>query len=66
MTVFGPDYGYCPAGRTVMIARFSSNYEYWTKLKTERPADYRKAKKELIEEMVGDSGSKISGVGAAR
>lgn len=53
ITVFGPDSGFCPAGRTVMIVRFSSNYEYWTKLKNERPADYRKAKKELIEEIVG-------------
>jgi phytoene dehydrogenase-like protein len=53
VTVFGPDYGYCAAGKTVMIARFSSNYEYWTKLKNQRPADYRQAKKELIEEIVG-------------
>jgi phytoene dehydrogenase-like protein len=53
VTVFGPDYGYCAAGKTVMIARFSSSYEYWTKLKNQRPADYRQAKKDLIEEMVG-------------
>jgi phytoene dehydrogenase-like protein len=53
VTVFGPDYGYCAAGKTVMIARFSSSYEYWTKLKNQRPADYRQAKKDLIEEIVG-------------
>jgi phytoene dehydrogenase-like protein len=53
VTVFGPDSGFCPAGRTVMIARFSSNYEYWTQLKNQRPADYRKAKKELLDEITG-------------
>jgi phytoene dehydrogenase-like protein len=62
VTVFGPDYSYCPAGRTVMIARFSSHYEHWTRLKNERPADYRKAKKELIDEIVGILDQRFPGV----
>jgi phytoene dehydrogenase-like protein len=59
---FGPDSGLCPAGKTVMIVRLSSNYEYWSNLRNHHPDDYQKAKKELIREVVGVLNQRFPGL----
>jgi phytoene dehydrogenase-like protein len=52
ISVYGADSGFCPAGKTVVIVRFSSGYEYWTNLKNQHSAEYRKAKAHLLQELV--------------
>jgi phytoene dehydrogenase-like protein len=51
--VFGPDWGFSPPGKTVMIVRLFTRYEYWANLKQHHPKDYGKAKENLIREIVG-------------
>jgi phytoene dehydrogenase-like protein len=52
VSVFGPDSGFCPEGKSVMIVRFPSGYKYWRELKDQRPGDYKKAKARMIQDIV--------------
>jgi phytoene dehydrogenase-like protein len=62
--VFGADSGLCPAGKTIMLVRMFSRYEYWANLREQRPADYTEAKENLIREIVGILDRRFPGVAA--
>jgi len=62
--VFGPDSGFCPAGKTVMIVRLFTRYPYWADLKHHHPNDYGKAKEDLIREIAGILDRRFPGVAA--
>ena len=51
VSVYGPDSGFCGEGKSVMIVRFATRYDYWVKLKNNSPAEYRKAKLRLVQEL---------------
>jgi len=50
---FGADSGLCPAGKTIIIVRFSGRYEHWADLRQHQPADYAQAKQRLLQEIIG-------------
>jgi phytoene dehydrogenase-like protein len=52
VSVFGPDSQFCPPGKSVMLIRFATRYEYWNRLKTDHPAEYRKEKTRLMDRIV--------------
>jgi len=60
--VFGDDSGFCPAGKTVMIVRLFTRFDYWARLRDERPADYTEAKENLIRDLVGILDQRFPGV----
>jgi phytoene dehydrogenase-like protein len=62
VTVFGADSGFCPAGKTVMIVRLFTRFDYWAKLRDERPAEYTEAKEDLLRALVGVLDQRFSGV----
>jgi phytoene dehydrogenase-like protein len=62
VSMFGPDSGFCPAGRTVVIARFPGSYKYWANLKHHRPTGYQEAKKELLREVIGALDQRFPGL----
>jgi phytoene dehydrogenase-like protein len=53
VAVFGCDSGLCPAGKSILIVRFSGNFHYWAKLKQDQPDDYAQAKQKLLQEVIG-------------
>ena len=53
VTVSGADSGFCPAGKTVMIVRLFTRFDYWAKLRDQRPADYTEAKERLLSDIIG-------------
>jgi phytoene dehydrogenase-like protein len=52
VSVYGHDSGFCQPGKSVMIVRFATRYDYWVKLKNETPGEYRKAKLRLVHDLV--------------
>jgi hypothetical protein len=60
--VFGADSGFCPAGKTVMIVRLFTRFEYWANLRDRRPEDYTAAKEALIRDIVGILDQRFPGV----
>jgi phytoene dehydrogenase-like protein len=50
--VFGCESGFCPPDKSVIIVRFPTRYDYWSRLKKEHPSDYRKAKLRLLHEII--------------
>jgi phytoene dehydrogenase-like protein len=52
VSVFGVDSQFCPPGKSVMLVRFATRYEYWNRLKSEHPAEYRKEKADLIQRLI--------------
>ena len=60
--VFGADSGFCPAGKTVMIVRLFTRFEYWANLRNRRPEDYTAAKEALIRDIVGILDQRFPGV----
>ena len=62
--IFAADSGLCPAGKTIMLVRMFSRYEYWAHLREQRPADYTEAKESLIREIVGILDQRFPGVAA--
>ncbi len=62
VAVFGSDSGLCPAGKTIMIVRFSGSYEHWANLRNHRPEDYAKAKQGVLQEIVSILDRKFPGV----
>lgn len=59
---FGADSGLCPAGKTIIIVRFSSRYDHWADLRKRRPGDYAKAKQRLLQEIIGILDQRFAGV----
>jgi phytoene dehydrogenase-like protein len=53
VAVFGCDSGLCPAGKSILIARFAGSFDYWAKLKQHQPDDYAQAKQKLLQEVIG-------------
>ena len=62
--IFAADSGLCPQGKTIMLVRMFSRYEYWSRLRDERPADYTEAKEKLLRELVGILDQRFPGVAA--
>jgi len=60
--VFGAESGFCPAGKTVMIVRLFTRFDYWAKLRDERPAEYTEAKDALMRDIVGSLDRRFPGV----
>ena len=60
--VFGADSGFCPPGKSVMIVRFFTRYEYWAQLRDERPGEYTEAKERLLRDIVGILDQRFPGV----
>jgi len=65
LCVMGEDCQLCPPGKTVVLARFASSFQYWAKLKAERPADYRAQKKQLLEAVIRLVDQRFPGVASA-
>ncbi len=53
VAVFGSDSGLCPAGKSILIVRFAGSFDYWAKLREQRPDDYAQAKQRLLQEIIG-------------
>jgi phytoene dehydrogenase-like protein len=49
---FGSDSGLCPAGKTILIVRFSGHCQYWADLRKRSPDDYTRAKDRLLRDVV--------------
>ena len=49
---FGADSALCPAGKTILIVRFSGHYHYWAELRQRSPDDYAKEKDRLLRDVV--------------
>lgn len=64
VSVFDADSGLCPEGKTVMTVRAASRFDYWSRLKQENPANYRKEKKALMKEVIGILDAKFPGLAA--
>lgn len=62
VSVHGPQSGFCPAGKTVMIVRLFTRYEYWVDLKHHHPNDYVKAKENIVREIAGILDRRFPGV----
>jgi phytoene dehydrogenase-like protein len=62
VAVFGADSELCPAGKSIMIVRFSGHHEYWTRLKAQRIEAYREAKKGLLKEIIAVLEQRFPGV----
>ena len=62
VSIFRADSGLCPDGKTIMLVRMFSRFEYWSRLREERPADYTEAKENLIREIVGILDQRFPGV----
>jgi phytoene dehydrogenase-like protein len=60
--IFGANSGLCPEGTTIMLVRMFSRFQYWSKLRDERPADYTQAKENLIGAVVGILDGRFPGV----
>jgi len=43
----------CPAGKSILVARFAGNFNYWADLKRSRPGNYAQAKQALLREIIG-------------
>ena len=62
VSIFGTDSGLCPEGKTILLVRMFARFEYWSKLRGTRPADYTEAKESLIREIVGILDKRFPGV----
>jgi phytoene dehydrogenase-like protein len=51
--IFGADSGLCPPGKTIMLVRMFSRFEYWSDLRESHPAEYTEAKERLTEGVIG-------------
>jgi phytoene dehydrogenase-like protein len=51
--MFDCDSKLCPAGKTILVARFAGSFDYWSNLKRSRPGDYAQAKQTLLREIIG-------------
>ena len=52
VAVFGSDSEFCPAGKSVFLVRFCTEYDFWTNLKARSLADYKKAKAHLLRDVI--------------
>jgi phytoene dehydrogenase-like protein len=52
VAIFGGDSGLCPAGKSILIARFAGSFDYWVKLKQHQPEEYAQAKQKLLQEVI--------------
>jgi phytoene dehydrogenase-like protein len=62
VAVFGPDSEFCPAGKSVFLVRFCTEYDFWTKLKTRNLADYKKAKVHLLQDVIDALDARFPGL----
>lgn len=53
VAMFDCDSKFCPAGKTILVARFAGSFDYWSNLKRSRPGDYAQAKQTLLREIIG-------------
>ncbi len=59
---FDSDSEFCPAGKSIVQVRFSSRYDYWKNLKIHRPADYRKEKARVLQDIVAHLDQRFPGL----
>jgi phytoene dehydrogenase-like protein len=59
---FDCDSGLCPAGKTIIIVRFSGRYEHWADLRQRQPAAYAQAKQRLLRKIIGILDHRFEGV----
>jgi phytoene dehydrogenase-like protein len=52
VAVFGPECELCPSGKTIMIVRLTTHYDFWSDLKQGHPAEYAKAKQRVLGQVV--------------
>ncbi|HVM50252.1 MAG TPA: NAD(P)/FAD-dependent oxidoreductase [Candidatus Acidoferrum sp.] len=62
--IFGADSGLCPEGKTIMLVRMFSRFEYWSRLRDNSPADYTEAKDKLLRDLVGILDRRFPGLAA--
>jgi phytoene dehydrogenase-like protein len=63
IAVAGSDSGFCPAGKSILIVRFSGSFAYWANLREHRPDDYAQAKERLLQEIMGILEPRFPGLG---
>jgi phytoene dehydrogenase-like protein len=64
VSTYGSDSEFCPPGKTVILVRFATRYDYWVQLRTHQPAEYRKAKARLQEQLVAILDQRFPGAGS--
>jgi phytoene dehydrogenase-like protein len=52
VSVYAADSGLCPIGKTIMLVRMFSRFEYWSRLREERPESYTERKENLARDIV--------------
>jgi phytoene dehydrogenase-like protein len=52
-TVFGAGSALCPEGKTAMIVRLTSRWDYWTSLQDKDPGRYQAEKASILQEIIG-------------
>ncbi len=51
VAVLGSDSGLCPAGKSILIVRLASRYDYWANLRERDPDSYAQKKQALLQEI---------------
>ena len=62
LTVYNYDKTLARPGKTVLVAMFNSDYDYWKKLKTENPQQYDAEKVKIADQLVAFLDTKFPGL----
>ena len=52
ISLSGSDSELCPAGKSVLIARFSGSYKYWSQLRRQNPEGYARGKQAVLRQII--------------
>lgn len=64
VAIFGAESGLCPEGKSIVIVRFCGDVDYWAELRTQRPAEYQKAKDHVLQQVIGVLDRRFPGLAA--
>ena len=62
ITVYNYDKTLAKPGKTVLVAMFNSDYDYWKKLKTENPKQYDEEKVKIADQLIAFLDTKFPGL----